>query len=131
MASKSTGKYYAPVYRAKKSPLKVRRIRLFKRCALIAAAITVAAVAIAAVQINRSESESFVKVAASEQSLADADLIDLTFPLSAHHVADGAHQRGCVEGLAKKPVRLAVIQQAACDARSGQRILNNLSVASQ
>ena len=92
MASKGTGKYYAPVYRAKKSPLKVRRIRLFKRCALIAAAITVAAVAIAAVQINRSESESFVKVAASEQSLADISsyprIVSHSSPLTEDYVPE-------------------------------------------
>ena len=71
MAVKGTGKYFAPVYRAKKSPAKVRRSRILKRCALVAAAVAVAAVSIIAVQINRNENESFIRVAASEQSLAD------------------------------------------------------------
>ena len=71
MAGKGTGKYYAPVYRAKKSPAKLRRIRIFRHCGIIAVAVALAAFSIAAFQINKNESESFVTVAASEQSFAD------------------------------------------------------------
>ncbi|MBQ1441534.1 MAG: M15 family metallopeptidase [Clostridia bacterium] len=71
MAGKSTGKYYAPVYRARKSPVKMRYSRIIRRSIIIAAAVAFAAVSIAAVQISREESDSFVKVAASRQSLAN------------------------------------------------------------
>lgn len=70
MAVRGTGKYYAPVYRAKKSPMKLRRTKMIRRCVFIAVAVAVAAVSIAALQINRKDSETFVTVAASEQSLA-------------------------------------------------------------
>ena len=92
MAGKGTGKYYAPVYRAKKTPLKIRRIRLFKRCALIAAAVAIVAISIAAVQINKEDSESFVKVAASEHSLAGVAtyprVVGHSSPLASDYVPD-------------------------------------------
>ena len=83
MAGKGTGKYYAPVYRAKKSPAKLRRGKLIKRCTIVAAAVAIAAVAIAAVTISRKESESFVKVAASEMSLANV----ASYPRVVNHEA--------------------------------------------
>lgn len=70
MAGKGTGKYYAPVYRAKKYPMKSRRARMIRHVVFLAVIVAAAAVIIAAVQISRSASESFVQVAASEQSLA-------------------------------------------------------------
>lgn len=98
MAGKGTGKYYAPVYRAKKSPIKIRRIKLFKRCALIAAAIAVIAISIAAVQINRDENESFVKVAASEHSLAEVSsyprIVNHSSPLPSDYVPENLMSLG-------------------------------------
>ncbi len=92
MAGKGTGKYYAPVYRAKKSPMKLRRIKIIKRCAVIAAAVAVVAVSIAAFQINKDDSSSFVKVAASEQSLAGVSsyprIVDHSSPLPEDYVPE-------------------------------------------
>ena len=92
MTGKGTGKYYAPVYRAKKSPMKLRRIRIFKRCAAVAAAVVVVAVSIAAFQISKDESSSFVRVAASEQSLADVSsyprIVDHSSPLPEDYVPE-------------------------------------------
>ena len=100
MASKSTGKYYAPIYRAKKSPIKVRRIKLFKRCALIVAAVAIAASSMAALQINRSEEQSFVKVAASEQSLAGVSsyprIVNHSSPLSKDYAPENLMSLGTV-----------------------------------
>lgn len=81
MAGKGTGKYYAPVYRARKSPVKMRYSRLIKRVILIAVALAVAAISIAAVQISSDERDSFVKVAASRQSLAGVQ----TYPRIVNH----------------------------------------------
>ena len=98
MAGKGTGKYYAPVYRAKKSPVKVRRARLFKRCAVIAAAVAIAAVSIMAIQINRNEDDSFVRVAASEQSLAGVSsyprVVDKSSPLADDYVPENLMSLG-------------------------------------
>ena len=92
MAGKGTGKYYAPVYRAKKSPMKLRRIKIIKRCAVIAAAVAVVAVLIAAFQINKDDSSSFVKVAASKQSLAGVSsyprIVDHSSPLPEDYVPE-------------------------------------------
>ena len=92
MRGKGTGKYYAPVYRAKKSPAKLRRIRLFKRCAVIAAAVTIVAVSIAAIKISSDDSASFVKVAASEQLLVGVSsyprIVDQSSPLPEDYVPE-------------------------------------------
>ena len=92
MRGKGTGKYYAPVYRAKKSPAKLRRIRLFKRCAVIAAAVTIVAVSIAAIKISSYDSASFVKVAASEQLLVGVSsyprIVDQSSPLPEDYVPE-------------------------------------------
>ncbi len=98
MAGRGTGKYFAPVYRAKKSPVKVRRIRLFKRCGFIALAVAVAACAIAAFQINRNAGDSFVRVAASEQSLAEVSsyprIVSHSSPLPEDYVPDNLMSLG-------------------------------------
>ena len=98
MKGKGTGKYYAPVYRAKKSPLKLRRIRLIRRCAAIAAAVAIVAVSIAAFQINKDDSSSFVKVAASEQSLAGVSsyprIVNHSSPLSESYVPENLMSLG-------------------------------------
>ena len=92
MAGKGTGKYYAPVYRAKKSPMKLRRAKMIRRCILITAAVAVVAVIIAAVQISRKDSDSFVTVAASEQSLAGVTeyprIVNASSPLPADYVPE-------------------------------------------
>ena len=98
MAGRGTGKYYAPVYRAKKSPAALRRIKLFKRCGILAAAVAVAAFSIAAFQINKDDSESFVTVAASEQSLAEVNsyprVVNKDAPLPADYVPDNLMSLG-------------------------------------
>ena len=92
MAGKGTGKYYAPVYRAKKSPAKLRRIRICRRCGIIAVAVALAAFSIEALKINKEDSESFVAVAASEQSFADVPsyprVVSRTSPLPDDYVPE-------------------------------------------
>ena len=102
MAGKGTGKYYAPVYRAKKSPAKLRQMRLFKRCAIISAAVVIAAVSIAAFQINKDDSESFVKVAASKQSFAEVScyprVVNSDSPLTEEFVPENLMSLGTLPG---------------------------------
>ena len=100
MKGKGTGKYYAPIYRAKKSPVKLRRIRIMKRCIAIAAAVAIVAVSIAAFQINKDDSSSFVKVAASEQSLAGVSsyprIVDHSSPLPDDYVPENLMSLGTI-----------------------------------
>lgn len=100
MAGKGTGKYYAPVYKAKKSPVKVRRIKLFKRCAAVAAAVAVVAVSISAVQISKDENSSFMRVAASEQTLAGVSsyprIVDHNDPLAENYVPENLVSLGTI-----------------------------------
>ena len=100
MTRKGTGKYYAPVYRAKKSPVRLRRIRIFKRCAAIAAAVAVVAVSIAAFQISKEDGSSFVRVAASDQSLAGVSsyprIVNHSSPLPETFVPDNLVSLGTV-----------------------------------
>lgn len=92
MAGKATGKYYAQVYRAKKSPAAVRRGRLVRRCVILAVAVIAVAVMIAAVKISRSDGDSFVQVAASEKSLSDVSsyprIVDAGHPLPEDYAPD-------------------------------------------
>ena len=87
MASKAIGKYYAQFYCAKKSPAKVRRAKLIRHVAFIAAAVAIVATAIAAWQISRSDDTSFMEVAASHQTLSDV----AEYPRVVNHAAPIAH----------------------------------------
>ena len=92
MAGKGTGKYYAPVYRAKKYPMKSRQARMIRHAAFIAVVVAAAAIIIAAVQISRNDNDSFVKVAASEQSLAGVNeyprIVNGSSPLPADYAPE-------------------------------------------
>lgn len=65
-SGKGTGKYYSPVYRAKKSPAKIKRTKRIKHILLTGIAMVAVATGIIAWQLNRS-SNSFIEFTASQQ----------------------------------------------------------------
>ena len=68
---RATGKYYSPVYTAKKTPAAAKRAKLIKRSIAMLVAIVATAIGITAYHINNSENNSFVEVMASQKSLED------------------------------------------------------------
>lgn len=70
---KGTGKYYSPIYKAKKMPASIKRTKIIKRSILAGLAVIVAAVGVTVWQVRNSDNDSFIEVLASKRSLSDVE----------------------------------------------------------
>jgi LAS superfamily LD-carboxypeptidase LdcB len=72
--NKGTGKYYKPVYRAKKTPAKVKRAKIIKRSVLACLAVAAVAAGIFVWQSANVENDSFIEVFAAGHSLSNVEV---------------------------------------------------------
>lgn len=87
--SKGTGKYYSPIYKAKKTPASIKKAKIIKHLILAGLAVIVVVAGITVWQIRNSDNDSFIEVLASKQSLTDVEtyprIVNVSNPIEASY----------------------------------------------